>query len=80
MQVPRLAFTISPLKPSAWNCANSEPEDAPECMVTVLVRADLGGALGWGSYMRPLLAPLGLVWLASLIRSLVQVRLCVHIL
>lgn len=74
MQVQRLAFTISPLNQSEWNSEGREPEDSPECMVTVLVQADLGGSLADSSFVRPVLRPLSLVWLASLIRSVVHVR------
>lgn len=70
----RLAFTISPLNQSEWNSEGREPEDSPECMVTVLVQADLGGSLADSSFVRPVLRPLSLVWLASLIRSIVHVR------
>lgn len=69
-----MAFTISPLAQSEWNSEGREPEDSPECMVTMIVQADLGGSLAGSSYMWPLLRPVGLVWLASLIRSIVHVR------
>lgn len=69
-----MAFTISPLNQSEWNSEGCEPEDSPECMVTLLVQADLGGSLADSSFVRPMLRPLSLVWLASLIRSVVHVR------
>lgn len=43
-------------------------------MVTILVQADLGGSLAESSFVQPVLRPLSLVWLASLIRSIVHVR------
>jgi hypothetical protein len=76
--VKKLAFTISPLNQSEWNSEGKEPEDSPECMVTILVQADLGGSLADSSFVQPVLRPLSIVWLASLLRSVMHVRVTVE--
>lgn len=75
VQVHRLAFTIAPLAQDLWDSRSHAPEDAPECMMTMLVRADLGGGFAPGSVLPTLAPALCMMWLQPLIKSIVQVRL-----
>lgn len=75
VQVHRLAFTIAPLAQDLWDSRRHAPEDAPECMVTMLVCADLGGGFAPGSVLPTLVPALCMMWLQPLIKSIVQVRL-----
>lgn len=74
VQVHRLAFTIAPLAPELWDSTGRAPEDAPECMLTMLVSADLGGAFARGSPLATLTPALSLLWLEPLVKSIIKVR------
>lgn len=70
LQIHRLAFTVAPLAQHLWDSDGRLPEEAPECMVTMLVRADLGGVLD----PSPAMPSADMLWIAPLIKSLIQVR------
>jgi hypothetical protein len=69
LQIHHLGLTISPMHNSAWLSQGKPPEHCPEAMLTLVVRANLGGALDV-----PLLHPLAVRWLARVMTTLAQVR------
>eukprot|EP00892_Ulva_mutabilis_P010433 jgi/Ulvmu1/7762/UM039_0070.1 len=73
-QIHRMAFTVAPLAQHLWDSDGRNPEDAPESMVTMLVRADFGGLLA----PTTALPGVAMLWLAPLVKSLIQVRDTLH--
>lgn len=68
-----MGITISPLRLDCWQSRGREPADAPESIVTIVARVNLGGAFSspWLSWLLPRTS---VSWLGSLLGSIVQVR------